>query len=370
MAERNRFTPVDDLGVPAATATGKRSPGGLCLVEGRTDLAISRHANTDPAYIRGSRGGFHAVNAFGLAAPHLFGHRGSDANRAKGPCEREARQEVMHERATQAPAVLREFARMDFTQEPDADRARSVIAKTAEDTDSALTDWCEPSLAGRLEYAPGLGFHLYNPSRGTWEADGPKDSAKTLRLVEEVLRERHLEIVASGDSKRAQRDRKNLNKGKIEAVTRLLRGRLLHEADEYDSDPDILNVAHGVVDLRTRKLHPHAASYRCTQYTPVPYRPDAIHEDWTAALAALPADSHPPGSAGGLARRLPATRLGKTTPCSVSLRGLALTVRPPCSRRYGWRWAPTREQPPWTCCSTAPTTPTTRRWPCTISASY
>ena len=269
------------------------STGGLSLVEGRTDLAISRHANTDPACIPDSRGDFHAVNAFDLAALHLFGHLDPEANRAKGPCEREVSQTAMQERAAEDSAVMREFAGTDFTQEPDADCARTVIAKTAEDTDSALADWCGQRLGGRLEYVPGLGFHLYNPSRGTWEADDPKDSAKTLRLVEKVLRERHLDIVASGNSKRIQRDRKNLNKGKIEAVTRLLRGRLLHEAYEYDSDPDILNAGNGVVDLRTGKLHPHSPSYRCTQYTPIPYRQDAIHEDWTAALAALPAESHP-----------------------------------------------------------------------------
>ena len=285
--------PYTPAGQGRWTYNGAESTGGLSLVEGRTDLAISRHANTDPACILDSRGNYHAVNAFDLAALHLFGNQDSEADRAKGPYEREASQAAMQERAAKDPAVLREYAGTDFTQEPDADRVRTVIAKTAEGTDSALADWCEPRLAGRLEYVPGLGFHLYNPSRGTWEADDPRDSAKTLRLVEEVLRERHLEIVISGDSKRIQRNTNTLNKGKIEAVTRLLRGRLLHEADEYDSDPDILNVGNGVVDLRTGKLHPHSPSYRCTQYTPVPYRPDATHEDWTAALAALPADTHP-----------------------------------------------------------------------------
>lgn len=284
--------PYTPAGAGRWTYTHAESTGGLCLVEGRTDLAISRHANTDPACILDSRGNFHAVNAFDLAALHLFGQLDPEADRAKGPCEREASQAAMQELAAKDPAVMREYAGTDFTQEPDADRARTVIAKTAEDTDSALADWCGQRLAGRLEYVPGLGFHLYNPSRGTWEADDPRDSAKTLRLVEEVLRERHLGIVASGDSKHIQRDRKNLNKGKIEAVTRLLQGRLLHSPDEYDANPDILNVGNGVVDLRTGELHPHAAAYRCTQYTPVPYLPAASHEDWTAALAALPAAAH------------------------------------------------------------------------------
>lgn len=274
---------------------GAHSTGGLTLVPGHTDLAISRHANRDPACIRDSRGHFRAVTAFDLAALHLFGHLDSEADHAKGPSERAASQEAMQQQATQDPAVMREYTGVDFTQEPveglDADHIRTIIAKTAEGTDTALADWCEPRLAGRLEYVSGLGFRIYSAERGVWELDSDKDHPKTIKLVNETLSEWHAGLVASGDVKRAQRFQNALNAGKAKAVTQLLRGRLMHEVSEYDQDPDVLNVGNGVVDLRTGELHPHSPSYRCTQYTPVPYDPNATHEDWTAALAALPAES-------------------------------------------------------------------------------
>lgn len=274
---------------------GAHSTGGLTLVKGHTDLAISRHANRDPACIRDSRGHFRAVTAFDLAALHLFGDLDSEADRAKGPSERAASQEAMRQQAAQDPAVMREYTGVDFTQEPveglDTDRIRTIIAKTAEGTDTALADWCEPRLAGRLEYVSGLGFHIYSAERGVWELDSDKDHPKTIKLVNETLSEWHAGLVASGDVKRAQRFQNALNAGKAKAVTQLLRGRLMHEVSEYDQDPDVLNVGNGVVDLRTGELHSHSPSYRCTQYTPVPYDPNATHEDWTAALAALPAES-------------------------------------------------------------------------------
>lgn len=287
--------PYKQEGPDRWTYNGAHSTGGLTLVKGHTDLAISRHANADPACIRDSRGRFRAVTAFDLAALHLYGNLDSEADRAKGPSERAASQAAMQQRAAQDPAVMRTYAGVDFTQEPveglDTDRIRTIIAKTAEGTDTALADWCEPRLAGRLEYVSGLGFRIYSAERGVWELDSDKDAPKTIKLVNETLSEWHAGLVASGDVKRAQRFQNALNAGKAKAVTQLLRGRLMHEVSEYDQDPDVLNVGNGVVDLRTGELHPHSPSYRCTQYTPVPYDPNATHEDWTAALAALPAES-------------------------------------------------------------------------------
>jgi putative DNA primase/helicase len=62
------------------------------------------------------------------------------------------------------------------------------------------------------------------------------------------------------------------------------------DAATFDSKPDLLNVANGVIDLRTGTLQPHDPGLLLTKLAPVPYRPDAQHPDWEKALAAVPED--------------------------------------------------------------------------------
>ena len=81
-----------------------------------------------------------------------------------------------------------------------------------------------------------------------------------------------------------------MNASSVRAAVDLAKGQLLVEADKFDAHPDLLNVANGVVDLRTGLLWAHDPRLLLTKCAPTSYRWDATHPDWVAALDALPVD--------------------------------------------------------------------------------
>jgi putative DNA primase/helicase len=81
-----------------------------------------------------------------------------------------------------------------------------------------------------------------------------------------------------------------LQYGKVRAVSLVMQGILFEDLADFDSDPDLLNCANGVVDLRTGKLMDHDPAFRMTKVAGAAYNPDATHSDWWKALEALPAD--------------------------------------------------------------------------------
>lgn len=81
-----------------------------------------------------------------------------------------------------------------------------------------------------------------------------------------------------------------LSRSRLEAIVSLTRGILEADAADLDADPDLLNVANGVVDLRTGELLAHDPAMLMTKITLVDYDPCAEHPDWKAALEAVPDD--------------------------------------------------------------------------------
>ena len=81
-----------------------------------------------------------------------------------------------------------------------------------------------------------------------------------------------------------------LGRSRLEAIVSLARGILLADAADFDADPDLLNVANGVVDLQTGDLMAHDPGLMMTKVAPVAYDPGAEHPDWKAMLEAAPAD--------------------------------------------------------------------------------
>lgn len=81
-----------------------------------------------------------------------------------------------------------------------------------------------------------------------------------------------------------------LTDSKIKALTSLVRVLVSTEEERFDSHPHLLNVANGVVDLRTGDLLPHDPKYKMTKITDISYTPGFIHRDWDQVLSSLEPD--------------------------------------------------------------------------------
>jgi putative DNA primase/helicase len=73
-------------------------------------------------------------------------------------------------------------------------------------------------------------------------------------------------------------------------VVGLAKGIVAEDAAEFDRHPDLINVANGVIDLRTGELGDHDPNLLFTKITEVRYVPGATSPDWDIARNALPAE--------------------------------------------------------------------------------
>lgn len=133
-------------------------------------------------------------------------------------------------------------------------------------------------LRGRVLYVDG-----HTPY--TW--DGARWQTRDPAYVLELVREWHLEHVPNV---RTNELSSFMSASRIRASEMLIRGQLAVRADQLDAHPHLLNVANGVLDLRTGDLAPHDPELRLTHVTAAKYVPGARHADWDASLTALPGD--------------------------------------------------------------------------------
>lgn len=83
---------------------------------------------------------------------------------------------------------------------------------------------------------------------------------------------------------------KLLSKGRISAVTDLARGILYVDGADFDTMPDVLTVANGVIDLPTGALMPFDKDRYLTRYVPTAFVPGAQHDDVDVLLTAVEPD--------------------------------------------------------------------------------
>lgn len=150
--------------------------------------------------------------------------------------------------------------------------------------DGPLAEMVGDTLRDDFARASGLGWLRWTGK--VWEEVTEEVVVEAVRI--ELRSFVAAEILAGASPGRIRLLENLLNSGKIRAVTGLLRGVLMVDADSFDVEYDLLNAANGVIDLRTGELLPHDPKYRFTKITQASYENGARSRYWAQALRALP----------------------------------------------------------------------------------
>jgi P4 family phage/plasmid primase-like protien len=142
-------------------------------------------------------------------------------------------------------------------------------------------------LEGKFLHHSGFRWMKFDGRR--WK---PVPETAVGEVIRKALIELHrCEAQVGVEPRRLQEISRMLSAAKIRAITFVAKLQLATEA-VFDAHPDLINVANGVVDLRTGALGPHDPELMLTKLAPVNYVPGAWHADWhEAALGAVPDDA-------------------------------------------------------------------------------
>ena len=158
-----------------------------------------------------------------------------------------------------------------------------VGAGLRDTTDARVVDWLASSLLTQFAWTSFHGWLRYE--EGCWVSISRE-------YLTEVIRQKVLKVsdVAQGEllTSTVEQIRRLENAGRIKAAAELLRGALEVDPLKFDSEPDLLNVRNGVVNLRTGDLLLHSPDYYFTKMVNCDYSPDREHQDWSTALECLP----------------------------------------------------------------------------------
>lgn len=136
----------------------------------------------------------------------------------------------------------------------------------------ALVAWCD----GRIRYARGLGFYVWNGR--VWEASATK--------VRQEIHRMGAALVLAGRVKEARgftmTNRIDDLMKELEAIP-----SVEVDADDFDNRPHLLNFRNGTVDLRTGELKPHSKDDLLTHCLGIDYDPDARCPRWEQFLAEI-----------------------------------------------------------------------------------
>ncbi|TGU71626.1 hypothetical protein E4633_15060 [Geomonas terrae] len=121
-----------------------------------------------------------------------------------------------------------------------------------------------------------------------WRLD---ESQKVLLLALETARSISQEAAAEKDINEARElndwAKKSLQRNKLTNMLALTQPRLPISQDVLDSNPWLLNVQNGIVDLKTGSLLEHSPIHYMTKIAPVEYSPEAECPLWEATINTL-----------------------------------------------------------------------------------
>lgn len=182
------------------------------------------------------------------------------------------------------------------------DVATSYVPVNSTVADPSFTDAylsatvADDQLGDRFLYVPELGGWQHWDGR-RWARCGPETVIDEIRQY--AVQQHQLwiaEYAKDPNSTRVKRQldgwRSVLSRTKLTAVEFLCRGICLADPHDFDSDPDLLNVANGIVDLTSGLLLPHDPDRKMTRMAAAKYVVGASHPDWKSSLEALPDELH------------------------------------------------------------------------------
>jgi len=195
-------------------------------------------------------------------------HKAVKAARPVVKAEDTARAEVSEE--------LSEATGADIVSRDQGNEAARILAGLLErygDTDAmnahALVAWTD----GRIKYAPGLGFYVWNGR--TWERSEVK--------VRQEIHRMGAALVLAGKVKEARGFTMTTRINDLMTELRSVPSVYVAPGD-FDNRPELLSFRNGTVELRTGRLRPHSQEDMLTYCLALDYDPEAQCARWEKFL--------------------------------------------------------------------------------------
>ncbi|MFV8582128.1 DNA primase family protein [Ralstonia pseudosolanacearum] len=156
------------------------------------------------------------------------------------------------------------------------------------DSDVRISLMLADRMAGTFLYEHGgKGWRVYLDGR--WEACATGEETEIAKVIGPAILKEALGSTASDPDAAGRMIRlakRAMSAAGVSAALQLARSdrRLAARPADFDQDPDLLNVANGVIHLPSGELRPHSPDMRMVRQSPVEYKPDAQAPQWLRFL--------------------------------------------------------------------------------------